>query len=75
MEPGLLVVEDDVFLREGLCEMLRREGYAADCAGSCGEAHRLASEKSYRLIILDIMLPDGSGLELLSLIHIYSWVR
>ena len=66
MEPGLLVVEDDVFLREGLCEMLRREGYASDCAGSCGEARRLASEKNYRLIILDIMLPDGSGLELCS---------
>lgn len=66
MEHRLLVVEDDVFLRDGLCEMLRREGYAADCAGTCREAHRLAAENSYNLIILDIMLPDGSGLDLCS---------
>lgn len=64
METRLLVVEDDVFLRDGLCEMLRREGYAADCAETCREARRLAAEQRYRLIILDIMLPDGSGLDL-----------
>ena len=66
MELEFLVVEDDVFLRDGLCEMLQREGYAADCAGTCREARRLAAEKSYNLIILDIMLPDGSGLDLCS---------
>jgi len=64
METRLLLVEDDVFLRDGLCEMLRREGYAVDCAESCREARRLVTENSYRLIILDIMLPDGSGLDL-----------
>jgi DNA-binding response OmpR family regulator len=66
VEYRVLVVEDDLFLRDGLCEMLRREGYSADCAGNCGEARRLAAAKSYQLIILDIMLPDGSGLELCS---------
>ena len=64
METRLLLVEDDAFLRDGLCEMLRREGYAVDCAESCREARRLVTENSYRLIILDIMLPDGSGLDL-----------
>lgn len=66
MEPRLLIVEDDIFLREGLCEMLRREGYAVDCADRCREARRLTAENSYHLIILDIMLPDGSGLDLCS---------
>ena len=66
MEFRLLVVEDDTFLRDGLCEALRREGYIADYAGSCREARQLLSENSYRLIILDIMLPDGSGLDLCS---------
>jgi len=46
--------------------MLRREGYAVDCAGRCREARRLTAENSYHLIILDIMLPDGSGLDLCS---------
>ncbi len=66
METRLLVVEDDVFLRDGLCEMLRREGYAVDCAATCREARHLAAEKSHNLIVLDIMLPDGSGLDLCS---------
>ncbi len=66
VEPRLLLVEDDLFLRDGLCEMLQREGYPADCTGSCAEARRLAAEKCYGLIILDIMLPDGSGLDLCS---------
>jgi DNA-binding response OmpR family regulator len=64
METRLLIVEDDIFLRDGLCEMLQREGYAVDCAETCREARRLVAEKSYHLIILDIMLPDGSGLDL-----------
>lgn len=60
------MVEDDIFLRDGLSEMLSREGYTVDCVTTCREARRLALENSYRLIILDIMLPDGSGLELCS---------
>jgi DNA-binding response OmpR family regulator len=64
METRLLVVEDDLFLRDGLCELLRGEGYTVDCAGTCREARRFAAENSYHLIILDIMLPDGSGLDL-----------
>ncbi len=66
MKTKLLVVEDDIFLRDGLCEMLQREGYSVDCAGTCREARLLAATNSYRLIILDIMLPDGSGLDLCS---------
>ncbi|HHX86979.1 MAG TPA: response regulator, partial [Firmicutes bacterium] len=64
MERKLLLVEDDIFLRDGLYELLRREGYAVDCAGTCREARRLAAENRYHLIVLDIMLPDGSGLDL-----------
>ncbi len=66
MEPRLLVVEDDLFLRDGLGTMLRREGYTVDCAATCREARRLAAENNHQLIILDIMLPDGSGLDLCS---------
>jgi two-component system, OmpR family, response regulator RegX3 len=64
METRLLIVEDDLFLLEGLSGLLRRDGYTVDCARTCREARRFAAENSYRLIILDIMLPDGSGLDL-----------
>lgn len=64
MEPRILIVEDDVFLRDGLRELLSRDGYAVDYAGTCREARRHAGEQGYRLIILDVMLPDGSGIDL-----------
>jgi DNA-binding response OmpR family regulator len=64
METRLLIVEDDLYLQEGLRELLQGEGYCADCAGTCREARQLFLQNSYQLIILDIMLPDGSGLDL-----------
>lgn len=64
MYTKILIVEDDIFLQEGLCELLQREGYAVDCAGTCSEAKTCMAENDYSLIILDIMLPDGSGLDL-----------
>lgn len=66
MDIKLLIVEDDLFLLDGLCELLRRDGYAVDTAKSCQEARRLAAENAYTLIILDVVLPDGSGLDLCS---------
>ncbi|UNC91992.1 response regulator transcription factor [Candidatus Contubernalis alkaliaceticus] len=64
MNIKLLIVEDDIFLQDGLCQLLRQEGYSLHCAGTCTEALRLVEENTYSLIILDIMLPDGSGLDL-----------
>lgn len=64
MDTKFLIVEDDIFLQDRLCELLRREGYSVDCASTCKEARRFTEENTYSLIILDIMLPDGSGLDL-----------
>ncbi|HHX77764.1 MAG TPA: response regulator transcription factor [Firmicutes bacterium] len=64
MEKKILLVEDDLFLQDGLSELLQQEGYAVDCAGTCREARALAAANSYSLIILDITMPDGNGLEL-----------
>ncbi|MBS4021059.1 MAG: response regulator [Dethiobacter sp.] len=64
MGTKLLLVEDDIFLQDGLCELLRREGYSIDCAGTYKEARCFAAENTYSLIILDIVLPDGNGLDL-----------
>ena len=60
----ILVVEDDFFLRDGLSELLTKEGYEPVTAQNAAEAQaRLAGDK-FSLIILDVMLPDGSGLDI-----------
>jgi len=64
MNGKILIVEDDVFLRDGLCELLEKEGYLVNCAKTIFEAETLSKANTYNLIILDIMLPDGSGVDL-----------
>lgn len=63
--PRLLVVDDE----PDLCTLyeltLVREGYDVDCAGSVQEAWQMLSERGYQLLITDMRLPDGDGLELL----------
>lgn len=59
----ILLVEDDVFLREGLCEMLSGQGYNVTVAETFAKANELINGH-YDLMIFDIMLPDGNGLDL-----------
>jgi two-component system, OmpR family, alkaline phosphatase synthesis response regulator PhoP len=60
---SLLVVEDEPNLANGLAFNLKLEGYAADIAADAEQA--LPTFSRYDLIILDLMLPAMSGLELL----------
>ena len=66
MNEKIFILEDDAFLRDGLSEMLQREGYATECASTCKAAREALSDSRYNLIIFDVMLPDGSGLDLCS---------
>jgi two-component system alkaline phosphatase synthesis response regulator PhoP len=61
----ILVVEDDVAIRTGLELNLRVEGYRVLGAGDSATGLALAREESPDLVLLDLMLPDGSGLDLL----------
>ncbi len=61
----ILVVEDDAAIRTGLELNLRLEGYRVLSAAESARGLALAREESPDLILLDLMLPDGSGLELL----------
>lgn len=63
MSSRILLVEDDVFLREGLFEMLGGQGYNVTVAETFAKANELISGH-FDLMIFDIMLPDGSGLDL-----------
>ena len=64
MKAKILIVEDDSYLREGLEELLTKESYEPVCAKNYTEAKALFKEDSFDLIILDVMLPDGNGLDL-----------
>ena len=64
MPARILIVEDDKYLREGLCELLEKEDYQVNSAFNKAEAEKALSERTYNLIILDNMLPDGTGIEI-----------
>lgn len=63
--PVALVVEDDRSAREALAELVREDGFRVDCAETLEEARRLLAGESPDLILTDLVLPDGSGTELL----------
>ncbi len=60
----LLVVEDDAGLARVLMRGLREEGHAVDHASTLAQADDLCSYNDYALVVLDLGLPDGSGLSL-----------
>jgi len=62
----LLVVEDERRLAERLARGLREEGLAVDCASTVAAARDLVIETDYDLVLLDLGLPAGCGLELLA---------
>ncbi len=61
----ILVVEDDHSLRELIQRFAEKERYIVETASSYHEALRKIEDYAYDCILLDIMLPDGSGLDLL----------
>jgi len=61
----LLLVEDDISLAEKLKQRLKREGYAVDLAHNGIDGEHLGQHESYDAVVLDIGLPDRSGLAVL----------
>ena len=62
----LLLLEDDDLLAESLAESLKDNGYLVDVADTVKSATSFMATEEYELAILDIGLPDGSGLELIT---------
>ena len=61
--PTILLVEDERAITEPLAEALEREGFVASLAGTAAEALEKATGAAPDLVLLDIGLPDGSGLD------------
>ncbi|WP_296135458.1 response regulator transcription factor [uncultured Eubacterium sp.] len=64
MNEKIFLLEDDAYLRDGLSEMLSGQGYAVTATETISQAREIIVLGVFDLIILDVMLPDGSGLDL-----------
>ena len=64
MSQKILIIEDEPDIRKTLEYNISREGYHVVSASSLVEAKSQIESDSFSLILLDLMLPDGSGLDL-----------
>ena len=65
----ILIVDDEADIRSSLESILAEEGYAVASTGSAQEALALIRDVDYDVVLLDIWLPDGDGLEVLGKIR------
>src|ERR1017187_1500060 len=68
----ILVVDDDANLRKTLADILRVKGYEIAVAASGAEAIAAAEREVFSLALIDLMLPDMSGLEVMARIKAIS---
>jgi DNA-binding NtrC family response regulator len=61
----ILVIDDEPEIREGLEDLLKGEGYSVDLAPNGLEGEKRLAAKSYDLVLLDLMMPDKSGMDVL----------
>jgi DNA-binding response OmpR family regulator len=61
----ILVVEDDPVLSDGLRAGLGLSGATVECVDTCADADAALATSRFGVVVLDLMLPDGSGLDVL----------
>ena len=64
MSQKILIIEDEPDIRKALEYNISREGYEVISASSLSEGRQKLESDSFTLLLLDLMLPDGSGLDL-----------
>lgn len=62
----ILVVEDEFEIKEAICHFFKSEGYIVENAGTLKDAIDKIYDCDYDCVILDLSLPDGDGLQLIS---------
>ncbi len=62
----LLVIDDEESMREFLSILLGAAGYSVETGGTLAEARAKLGSETFDLVVTDLKLPDGSGLDLLS---------
>lgn len=64
-KPTILVIEDDSAIRRGVTDALSFSGYEVLWAADATTGLRKALEANYQLLLLDLVLPNGSGFDIL----------
>jgi len=62
----ILLVDDEALFAKAVTKRLEKAGYVCEAAGTLGEARRKLEEAAPGLVILDMRLPDGTGLDFLA---------
>ena len=62
--PQILVVDDDLEIRKLLARYVQEQGFRVQLASKCAEVRERIATNQIDIIVLDVMLPDGSGLDL-----------
>jgi DNA-binding NtrC family response regulator len=68
-EKSILVIDDDSIILDSLREFLSLEGFRTDGAETLKSASDKLRKENYSLVITDVNLPDGDGLELLDIVR------
>src|SRR5579862_9000621 len=61
----ILVIDDEVEIRESLETLPELESYEVDLAQNAAEGERKLEQRAYDLVLLDLMMPEKSGMEML----------
>jgi two-component system, NtrC family, response regulator PilR len=65
MGARLLIIDDEGSILDFLSLLFQQEGYDVDTARTVGEARQCLGDTTYDLVLCDVMMPDGNGLDLL----------
>jgi DNA-binding response OmpR family regulator len=61
----LLIVDDEASLRDMMTIVFEEEGWRVEAAATLGEARTFISKNEPDLVLCDLMVPDGSGIDLI----------
>lgn len=66
MKPLVLLIDDEPSIQFGFSAYLNKTGYQVQTAGNIKEARQKLNQDSFDIILLDLSLPDGNGLDLIT---------
>ncbi len=61
----ILIIDDEAGIRQGCCRVLQPQGFTVETAENFQDGVGKIQESDYDLVLLDVMLPDGKGIDLL----------
>ena len=61
----ILIIDDEAGIRQGCCRVLQPQGYEVETADNFQEGLLKIQQEAFDLVLLDVMLPDGKGIDLL----------